>query len=166
MVYRLYLQKEAIGDGAVGSLTDVLSTFGYRLLSIPYDGGGKVKEMPSHDYHDEHGLEILNTEEELKLESYDITLQLGYKDSDALSALTSLRLFRDYLLGVGGIGRSMLMYNDYTCIGRGSVLLKEIDPSPTFYRTSQGVRLFFNVTLTVNDPYHFYMLRNGNIVQV
>lgn len=144
--YKIYMQKE--GDGK--TLRETISDFGMYCMEIPFTTTGKIKALSERSWANEQGKDVY-VPKTLMQEAYTMKIKFGCK-GDKFSANENVRKFADYLTGKDGEGVYMMMYCDYTRIGRRHVRLTEISDDATLIRCDDGDILIITVELSVDDP--------------
>ena len=140
------LFKKMMNDASV---VDTLDNWGIVCKDFPFKLYGEAKELPSHDWKDEHGNDEY-VPSELKIAAYEIEVEFAYK-GEMNSANAKIKGFLDYLTGRGGTGAELMVYDTYTKIGRQHVRYVSVDDD-VFHRQEEGGDVVvFVVTFKVND---------------
>lgn len=145
----LYIRK--VGSSTV---VDTSTAYGVYVAEMPYLLLGEAKELPSNNWHDEHGDDEY-IPPQLMMEPQEAEFTFAYKGSiDSASA--SILSFLDFLTGADGTGAEFSWYDPYWKIGRQATRLLEVDDDAGYGEyTEDGVKkcmVKFTVTMKVNDP--------------
>lgn len=131
-------------------VVDSFGNWGVVCKDFPFKLYGEAKELPSHDWKDEHGADEY-VPSELKIDAYEIDVEFAYK-GDMGTANTKIKGFLDYLTGRGGTGAELMVYDTYTRIGRQHVRYVSVDEDAFVRQEGGGDVVVFVVTFKVNDP--------------
>lgn len=160
--YSLLFQK---GNGNVVNSYD---EWGIVCCKIPFEIGGKAKDLPKTEWFDENGEDVY-IPSKLYFEAYDAQFELAYAGQELANnpfdlslAFSQINSFKEWLSGndtVSGSGAELKIYSPYTTIGRQKCYLKEIsDEEPHLQIKEQNGNLYnenvltFKVTFRVTDP--------------
>ena len=159
--YTLYFLK---GETLVNSFTQ----WGIVCCKVPFKAGGKTKELPKQDWHDQHG-EDTYIPNKLMFEAYDAEFELAYQGQELASnpfnlhkAFECIDTFKKWLSGndtVAGSGATLKIYSPFAAIGRqGCYLLEISDEEPHVQLKQEAGNLYnenvvtFKVKFRVTDP--------------
>lgn len=131
-------------------VVDPFDDWGIVCKDFPFKLYGEAKELPSQDWHDEHGDDEY-IPSELRISAYEIDVEFVYK-GDMNTANTNIMAFLDYLTGKGGTGAELMVYDTYTRIGRQGVRYVSVDDDIFWRQEEGGDVVVFVVTFKVNDP--------------
>lgn len=158
-----------------GSATAVNSYTQWSIIcnKIPFKAGGKVKELASRSWNDEHGEEAFIPSKTV-FEAYDAEFEFAYKGQELATnpfdlglAMTCISNFKKWLTGndnlsdyPDGTGAEFKIYSPYGTIGRQGCYLKEIsDEEPHLMLKQQSGNVYnetvvtFKATFRVTDPF-------------
>lgn len=157
----LLFQKEG------GEVVDSFSAWGIVCLKVPFDAGGKVKELPKRDWSDEDGYDVF-VPSKLSFEGYESEFELAYKGQELSTSPFNLSLafsridaFKKWLSGhdSSSPSASLSIYSPYSDIGRRDCYLSSIsDESPHLQLKGENGNVYnetvvtFKVKFWVNDP--------------
>lgn len=145
----LYIKK-------AGSQTtvDTTTAYGVYVAEMPYLLLGEAKELPSNNWHDEHGDDEY-IPSVLMMEAQEVEFTFAYK-GDLSTASSSILSFIDFLRGADGTGAEFSWYDPYWKIGRQATRYMELDDDAEYGEYEEGgtkkCMVKFKVTLKVNDP--------------
>lgn len=131
-------------------VVDTFDNWGVVCKDFPFKLYGEAKELPSHDWKDEHGDDEY-VPSELKIASYEVEVEFAYK-GEMNTANTNIKGFLDYLTGRGGTGAELKVYDTYTRIGRQHVRYVSVDEDVFYRQEDGGDVVVFVVTFKINDP--------------
>ena len=152
---RFLVQKENeyLNDGTTANDTTVHDSdeWGIRISDIPFKVKGDAKELPSNDWHDEHGSEEF-IPDELPMKAYDTTVSFVFKGAKG-TAGAKIKSFLDYLAN----GGRFKMYVEEYKMGRQHVRYDSYDPNAEYIDDDDDNKdgediILFKVKLQVNDP--------------
>ena len=149
-----------------GTVVDLLQAFNIICKDFPFVKNPKSKELPSHNWHDEDGVDVY-IPAKIPLEEYDMEVSFIYtcvEDSSIQERDEKMRIdisnFIDFLYGrVKGnpndsfsSGR-LAIYNEYVGMGRKDVYVKEVK-NEIYEKTESDpdAVAVFNVKFAVCDP--------------
>lgn len=154
------------GDGAV---VNSYTEWNIACCKAPFSTGGKAKELPKREWHDEHGDDVY-IPKKLMMEGYDVEFELAcVVNSDNFNlagALSKIDAFKKWLTGNDdltkhpeGTGAGFQIYSPYSTIGRQGCYLLEIsneEPHLQMKQTKGSLYnenvLTFKVKFRVTDP--------------
>lgn len=131
-------------------VVDTFDNWGIVCKDFPFKLYGEAKELPSHDWKDEHGDDEY-VPRELKIASYEVEVEFAYK-GEMNTANANIKGFLDYLTGRGGTGAELKVYDTYTRIGRQHVRYVSVDEDVFYRQEDGGDVVVFVVTFKINDP--------------
>ena len=143
--YTLLMQKTTDGSAVKSSLSD----FGFAVCSFPWPDE-EVQEVATRTWPGEHGEDAYIPPGGLKLQAYDVEVELCYKGS-VHTAYAAYKALRNYLIGANGDGAELRIYDPYWRRGRTGVSVKKI-PAPTPFRDNLNDGMSMTVTFRVTDP--------------
>lgn len=160
-IYTLLFKK---GETVINSFTQ----WGIVCSKVPFKAGGKTKELPKQDWHDQHG-EDTYIPKKLMFEAYDAEFELAYKGQELASnpfnlhkAFTQINAFKKWVSGndtVAGSGATLSIYSPFSTIGRQGCYLTEIsDEEPHVQLKEENGNTYnenvvtFKVKFRVTDP--------------
>lgn len=141
----LYIKKVSKDS----ELKSTQKDFGFAVCSTTW-ADETIKELPKREWPGEHGEDTYIPADGLRLQAYDIEVELSYKGKTD-TALAKYKDLRAYLLGLNGDGAEMMIYDPYWKKGRQRVYVKSIsDITPN----KSDIDEIINVTVTfrVTDP--------------
>lgn len=145
----LYIQK-----AGSASVIDTTTAYGVYIVEMPFLLLGEAKELPSNNWHDEHGDDEY-IPSELMMEAQEAEFTFAYKGALA-TASSSILSFINFITGIDGSGAEFSWYDSYWKIGRQGTRYLEMDDDAEYSEyTEDGVQMCmvkFKVTLKVNDP--------------
>lgn len=150
------------GNGAV---VNSYTQWNIACCKVPFKVGGKTKDLPKRDWHDEQG-EDTYIPNKLMIEAYDVEFELACvvnsSSFDLLGALAKIDAFKKWLSGndsENGTGAELAIYSPYSTIGRQGCYLLEIsdeEPHLQMKQTAGNIYnenvLTFKVKFRVTDP--------------
>lgn len=152
---KVYLQKmdgtDSEGNAVSYPLKETIKDFRMYCYAIPFNIGVDAKDLPSYEWTDGDGTDEY-VPAVIPMKSYDMEMTFAFKTNSTGEAAVYAKLLRDYLTGRDGTGASLMIYSTYTGIGRRNVRYLKGDNAPKFYKTKQGERLLYKVTVKVSDP--------------
>lgn len=131
-------------------VVDTFDNWGVVCKDFPFKLYGEAKELPSHDWKDEHGDDEY-VPSELKIASYEVEVEFAYK-GEMNTANANIKGFLDYLTGRGGTGAELKVYDTYTRIGRQHVRYVSVEDDVFYRQEDGGDVVVFVVTFKINDP--------------
>lgn len=152
---RFLVQKENeyLNDGTTANDTAIHDSdeWGIRIMDMPFKVKGDAKDVPTNDWHDEHGTEAF-LPDELPMKAYDTTVSFVFKGAKG-TAGTKIKSFLDYLAN----GGYFKMYVEEFKIGRQHVRYDSYDPNAEYIdddddNTEGEDIITFKVKLQVDDP--------------
>lgn len=147
------------------SVINSYDQWGIVCSKVPFKAGGKTKELPKRDWHDEQGDDTYMPST-LMFEGYDAEFELAYKGQELASnpfdldlAFTKIDEFKHWLAGTNDGITEMRIYSPYSTIGRlGCYLLEISDEEPvvmTKYEKGNDYHenvVTFKAKFRVKDP--------------
>ena len=159
--YALLFQK---GNGLV---VNSYTQWGIVCVDVPFNAGGKTKELPKVEWNDEHG-EDTYIPNKLLFEAYEAEFELAYCGRELATnpfnlslAFSKIDEFKKWISGNDSSngGANLKIYSPYSTIGRQGCYLMEIsDESPHVQTVQDGNNLYhenivtFKVKFKVTDP--------------
>lgn len=140
-----YFKKTATASGVKSTQRD----FGFAVVSTTW-ANETVKEMVSREWAGEHGEDTYIPPKGLRIQAYDVDVELCYK-GDKGTSNAKYRELRSYLLGLDGDGADFIIYDPYLKKGRQKVYVKSISDI-TAYGTNLDEVLKIKITFRVTDP--------------
>lgn len=151
-----------------GSVVNSFTQWGIVCCKVPFKAGGKSKDLPKRDWHDEQGEDTF-LPGKLMFEGYDAEFELAYQGQELATnpfnlslAVTAINNFKKWLSGNDteeGSGSELKIYSPFAAIGRqGCYLLEISDEDPCVMTKTQGGNLYnenvvtFKVRFRVTDP--------------
>lgn len=151
-----------------GNVINSYSQWGIVCAKVPFKAGGKTKDLPNREWHDEHGDDTY-IPSQIMMEGYDAEFEMVYCGKELHSnpfnlslARTNIENFKKWLSGndsSSGTGAEMKIYSPYSTIGRQGCYLKEIDnEDPHLQLRQDGGNLYhenivtFKVKFRITDP--------------
>lgn len=151
-----------------GEIVNSYEKWGIVCAKVPFNAGGKTKELAKRDWHDEQG-EDTYIPSRLMFEAYDAEFELAYKGQELATnpfnlslAFEKIDTFKKWISGNdtdSGSGAELKIYSPYSAIGRQGCYLKEIsDEEPVVQTKYEQGNLYnenivtFKVKFRVTDP--------------
>lgn len=141
----LYFKKTATASEVKSAKRD----FGFAVVSTTW-AEETVKELVSREWPGEHGEDTYIPPKGLRLQAYDIDVELCYK-GDIDTANAKYRELRSYLLGLNDDGADFIIYDPYLKKGRQKVYVKKISDI-TSSKSDLDEVLKIKITFRVTDP--------------
>lgn len=150
------------GNGAV---VNTYTQWGIACIKVPFKAGGKTKDLPKRDWHDEHG-EDTYIPSKLMLDAYDAEFEMACvvvgSQWNLSPAVQKIEAFKKWLTGndsESGSGAELKIYSPYSSIGRQGCYLSEIsNEDPVVQLKQNGDNIYkenvvtFKVKFRVTDP--------------
>lgn len=154
------------GENAV---VNSFAQWGIGCCKVPFKAGGKTKDLPKRDWHDEHG-EDPYIPKKLMMEAYDAEFELACvvnsQTFNLSAAFEKITAFKMWLTGNDdltnhpeGTGAEYSIYSPYSTIGRqGCYLLEISDEEPHLQLKGAAGNVYnenvltFKVKFRVTDP--------------
>ncbi len=140
--YTLLMQKTASGSQLKSSYDD----FGFAVRDIPWPDV-ETQEPAKREWPGEHGEDVYIPASGLRLQAYDLEVELLYK-GEINTAYAKYKALRDYLIGSGGF---LKLYDPYWKRGRQNVYVRKFGELKPI-RTNVDECLGFKATFRVADP--------------
>ena len=140
-----------------GGAVRATSEWGIEVTSNPlYPRGLEVKDLPSNNWHDEHGLDEY-IPDVLPVKEYTITIGLVYRGQPYTGA-AQVEDFLSFLTN-GGSNR---IYSTRLRQGRQDVRFKSFERSGAMIDSGCDDVIIFTITMQVNDPITNITLEQSN----
>lgn len=152
---RFLIQKENafLNDGVTPNDTTVHDSdeWNIRIMNIPFRVKGSAKDLPSNDWHGEHGKETF-IPDVIPMQDYKTDCKMVYKGKKG-NAGVKIKAFLDYLSN----GGYFKIYIERFKIGRQHVRYIDYDPNAVYINdddenTEADDIIEFTVSLNVDDP--------------
>lgn len=143
--YTLLIQKSLSGSQTKSTLSD----FGFACESVPWPDE-ETQEVTTRQWPGVHGEDAYIPPSGLKLQAYDLEVELLYK-GDVHTAYAAYKKLRDYLIGADGSGAEFYLYDPYWRRGCAGVHVVKFG-SPTPVRTNVDESISVKITFRVTDP--------------
>ena len=160
--YCLLFQK---GEGTV---VNSFTQWGIVCCNVPFNAGGKTKQLASRSWHDEHGDDAY-IPAAVKFEATDVEFEFAYKGQELASnpfnlslAASQIDAFKLWLSGndtSAGSGAEMKIYSPFSAIGRqGCYLLEISNEEPKLQLKQERGNLYnenivtFKAKFRITDP--------------
>lgn len=144
---KVYIQK--LKDGS--PMYETSAKWDIFCAEIPFMAYNESKELDSNDWHDEDGGDEYIPTDGLKMKPYDMTVKFCCK-GDKYYANSVILPFQKYLTGRDGLGTEMMIYCDWTKIGRTNIRYIRTHDDAELVRDEDGDILVFKIDFRVNDP--------------
>lgn len=143
--YTLLMKKTTDGSAVKSSLSD----FGFAVRDIPWPDE-ETQEVAVRTWPGRHGEDAYIPPSGLKLQAYDVEVELCYKGA-VHTAYAAYKTLRNYLIGANGDGAELRIYDPYWRKGRTRVYVKKISNADP-HRSNVDEVLPMKVTFRVTDP--------------
>lgn len=159
-VANTYIQQIKFNGNAYvkGSVVDLKTKFKIISQDFPFKKNPKPKDLPTHDWADEDGLDVY-VPQTLPMKHYDIDVMFLYVGTEE-DIRTDISGFIDFICGraKGSAGDSvqsamLAVYNEYVGMGRKDIVVSEVE-NQIFYCSDSDPDAVarFKVKFTVYDP--------------
>ena len=157
MKYKKLLIQQQRYNGStyvdVGSVVDTQATYKVVCQEFPFKHLPEIKDLPTRDWHDEHGEDVYIPTDGLKFKAYDLEAKFLFvgTESEMHDKIVS---FIDFIYGRNNGGAPMLkVYDEYTKTGRRGVVVQSVNNELYSYNDANSDAIAsFKIKFRVTDP--------------